>query len=365
MGPGDYLTIDETLYPTRGAFAFRQYNPNKPAKYGVLFRSLNAVRFPYTYMSIPYAGKPVETPNEYYVKGPENVVKTLIDKLGNYVDTRGCNISYDRYYTSLPLAKYFWDKNVSTIGTVKHNRKGFKGMGSTSEREDKSTIFYMNADNENIHLTSYVTATKNNKSQTLKNILVLSTHSKVIYGVTKDDKKKKPATIKLYDLTKGGTDSFDLRIATFSVKMKSKRWPMAPCAYLLDTARVNCQTIHALNNGCNPRSGESFERAFELAEELIVPYVRTRYVNTSRYLRDSLVEDMAKVIGVERGRPTDNRQSSSNSCTQCYSCKIACKQQKYPGSMRPRRSKNRCDTCKKPVCTNHMTTRCLQCKINK
>ena len=34
------LAIDETLHPYRGHTGFKQYNPNKPAKYGLLYRSL-------------------------------------------------------------------------------------------------------------------------------------------------------------------------------------------------------------------------------------------------------------------------------------------------------------------------------------
>ena len=41
----------------RHQIAFRQYNPNKPHKYGVLLKSMNDARFPYTYKALPYAAK--------------------------------------------------------------------------------------------------------------------------------------------------------------------------------------------------------------------------------------------------------------------------------------------------------------------
>ena len=34
--PSSYLAIDETLYPYRGQIGFKQYNPSKRAKYGLL-----------------------------------------------------------------------------------------------------------------------------------------------------------------------------------------------------------------------------------------------------------------------------------------------------------------------------------------
>ena len=70
--PSSYLAVDETLYPYRGGIGFKQYNPSKPAKYGLLYHSLCDATVPYTYFSFPSAGK-VEVLNKenpatsYYV----------------------------------------------------------------------------------------------------------------------------------------------------------------------------------------------------------------------------------------------------------------------------------------------------------
>ena len=47
--PSLYLSIDETLYPMSHQVAFRQYNPLKPHRYGLLLKSLNRASFLYTY----------------------------------------------------------------------------------------------------------------------------------------------------------------------------------------------------------------------------------------------------------------------------------------------------------------------------
>ena len=69
--PSPLLAIDETLYPYCGHIGFKQYNPNKPTKYGLLYRSLCDSLIPYTYYSLPpYAGKQekVEGPAaKYYI----------------------------------------------------------------------------------------------------------------------------------------------------------------------------------------------------------------------------------------------------------------------------------------------------------
>ena len=50
-------SIDETLYPTRGQISNKKYNPKKPAKYGISFKSLGSVKVPYDHSIIVAAGK--------------------------------------------------------------------------------------------------------------------------------------------------------------------------------------------------------------------------------------------------------------------------------------------------------------------
>ena len=56
LAPGDYLSLDKTLYPMRTKISFKQFNPSKPAKKVrsfKLFKSVNAARYPYTFI-YPY-----------------------------------------------------------------------------------------------------------------------------------------------------------------------------------------------------------------------------------------------------------------------------------------------------------------------
>ena len=76
--PEDYITLDETLYPMRTQVNFKQYNPDKPAKYGILFKSLNSARYPYPYQSRVYCGKPEEQTGEFYVQGTINFFYYLL-----------------------------------------------------------------------------------------------------------------------------------------------------------------------------------------------------------------------------------------------------------------------------------------------
>ena len=69
--PSECLAIDETLYAYRGMVKLKQYNPNKPTKHGLLYQSISNSVVPYTYFTLPYAGKPEMEGSEFYVTGTD------------------------------------------------------------------------------------------------------------------------------------------------------------------------------------------------------------------------------------------------------------------------------------------------------
>ena len=98
---------------------------------------------------------------------------------------KGTNISKDRYYTSIPLAEWLYDKNITCIGTLNPNRKGLpKEIKETKGREENNWIF-CNSDKGEVTLNSCVVKTK---SSGMRNVLLLQTINTAHY-VTQDDKK--------------------------------------------------------------------------------------------------------------------------------------------------------------------------------
>ena len=81
------------------------------------------------------------------------------------------NISMDLYYTSIPLADWPYDKNITCIGTLNSNRKGLpKEIKETKGREENSWIS-CKSDKGEVTLNSHVVnvATANYKSSQLCN----------------------------------------------------------------------------------------------------------------------------------------------------------------------------------------------------
>ena len=275
VNPGDFVTIDECLYACRNQIGFKTFNPNKPSKYGINIKCLNEVSFPYTYRSEVFAGKPDNLVGaQYYTPTTQGVTVRLLEKVG-WRKLQGSNLTTDNLYTSIPLAQLLLEKGVSLLGTMRSNRKGLtKDITDTKNREENSSVVWHENSKDKIQLISYVV---NTKSKGKKNIVVLSTVPNLAtLGQTKDDHKEKPAAIKVYDFSKGGTDIMDQRMGSFTTSTKSNRWPLKMLSYLLDVSRVNAQTVSSLNSSQDPRTTDSFRFGWDLAMSLVKPQMIIR-----------------------------------------------------------------------------------------
>ena len=85
----------------RQQISFCQYNPNKPHRSGLLFKSLNDARFPYTYKDVLYAAKPKAGDGPYYLKSTIDYIKYLVTEMEADQPIAGRNISTNHPYTSI------------------------------------------------------------------------------------------------------------------------------------------------------------------------------------------------------------------------------------------------------------------------
>ena len=126
-----YLAVEETLYPYRGRIGLKQYNPSKPAKYALLYRLICDATVPYTYFPLPYAGKPEVLDRENpvtscYVTETDEYTKYLVNGISTVANMSGCNISMDRYFTSVPLAQWCLERNITIVVPCGSIRKVFQ-----------------------------------------------------------------------------------------------------------------------------------------------------------------------------------------------------------------------------------------------
>ena len=62
--------------------------------------------------------KPTSENGPYYIEGKENHLKYLVNETKRNVSLKGRNISTDRLYTSIALANWFLENNITTVETL-------------------------------------------------------------------------------------------------------------------------------------------------------------------------------------------------------------------------------------------------------
>ena len=358
--PSEFLCIDETLYPMRNQVSIKQFNKNKPAKYGLLFRSLNDSRFPYTYNSIVYAGKPESGTGPYYLSGINEYVQKLVDGVSSVLPLQGRNITTDRLYTSISMANWLLNKKGMTmVGTIQANRIGVPAqLKDPINRKDFSNTIHYEKEAKDLVICSY---TVNPKSSTKKNCLLLSS-MRPLMGITSDDKKQKPALFKLYDFTKGGTDVVDQRIGYYTTKAKSHRWSITAFYYMLDTARVNAQTIYSLKKKKDPRKSNSFDIGFELVMSLVLPHMARR---PYRGLRSSIIKKIELFIPKEPSETHPGEQLRNKKGIKRKLCETCLKSIQGEGYTEKKAALPRnfcqCQRCGEGCCPKHQVHVCQNC----
>ena len=134
---------------------------------------------------MPYTRKTVEV-TESYIKDTLTLVERIVEGFEQHgYSLKGTNIPMEHYYTSILLAEWLYDKNITCIGTLNSNRKGLpKKIKETKDREENSWIS-CKSDKGEVTLNLYVVKTK---SSGMRNVLLLQTTNPAHY-VTQDDKK--------------------------------------------------------------------------------------------------------------------------------------------------------------------------------
>lgn len=204
---------------------------------------------------------------------------------------------------------------------------------------------------------SYVVKTSTGK----KNVLMLTT-TEPILGITRDDKRDKLGTYKLYDFTKGGTDIVDQRMGFLTCKTKSRKWTMVAFAYVLDMARVNSATIHALNKNEDPQKGDSFKFGFDLVMQLVKPFIEQRSTQRLSWLIKSKI---SLILGRQpQPQPINNElgPSMSEKRGRCVACLKGILGENYL-NRRKHISSNRsiCQVCGNYTCKEHLVQKCETC----
>ena len=89
----------------------------------------------------------------------------------------------------------------------------------------------------------------------------------------------------------------DQRQGTYTTNAKSSKWSHTGLSYILDTLRVNCQTVEALNNGVDPRKSDSYKSGIHMATDLVTPHIKRRSKKSN--LPKTVTHKMSIFLGEE------------------------------------------------------------------
>ena len=134
--PSEYFLIDKARYAMPQQTGFRQYNLNKPAKYGLLNTSLNDARFPFTYQVIPYCENPVDGNGLHYLNATEDYVKHLVVLMPESF-VKGKNISMNRLCTSISTSNWLLIQNITSVATPVSNCVGLSNKVKDAKNRDE------------------------------------------------------------------------------------------------------------------------------------------------------------------------------------------------------------------------------------
>lgn len=344
--PTEKLTIDEQLYPYRGRTKFTQYMPSKPAKYGIKVWWVCDAENGFPLKGIIYTGKIGNTRD---VNQGERVVKELaIAYKGS-----GRNISMDRFFTTLPLAKFLLTWNLTVVGTLKKNKPYIpQEMKASKTRGLLSTVFGFH---EKVTMCSYVP--KKNKA-----VILLSTmHDD---DTISDAIHQKPEMILFYNKTKAGVDTMDQMCSRYTSQRRTCRWPLAFFFNILDIGSLAAYLIYYENNKMIPKKTTQRKTfLLQLADELAMPIIEDRSANQQIMRHESskiaINSFFARPITAVQVPADNNPRDTTGRKVVVGSCYI-CSNQPIRKQRKTRKS---CSQCQKPVCDEHTAkvTKCLEC----
>ncbi|UYV65334.1 hypothetical protein LAZ67_3003981 [Cordylochernes scorpioides] len=267
--PGEYLTVDENIIPFKGRCSFKQYLPNKPAKYVIKTYVLCCSRKSYVVNLEIYAGKQPEGP--YQISNSPNNTFTF------NLRVKTQHIS-DNWYTSYPLAVALLnDHKLTFVEPLKKNKKEIlPEFMPNRARQVFSSIFGFQ---KNVSLVSYVP--KRGKS-----VILLSTIHSTATIDEMTNEKKMPEMITFYKMTKG-VDLLDQKTSLYSVGRRTKKWPL--CIYFFELLNISGVNSELLLDGNQPQNiykrRKDFLKALSLELVTEYHYIRSTTKSFSKPLR--------------------------------------------------------------------------------
>ena len=254
--PSQDICIDESLLKSRSRLVFKQFNPNKRARFGIKFYKLcqsTGLATGYVRSFKIYTGQDNEAGN--LPAGTKVVMKLMELLLG-----QGYNVFLDNWYTSPDLFVRLPKEKINAYGTVRLYHKNIPRDIGTEKRNKGDISVRSSAQN----IMALIWKDK-------KDVKMLSTmHNSEIIKTDKKDKNGnpifKPKCVLDYNKGMGGVDRSDQVSATYRSTRKYVKWYKKAFFYILDMSSKNAFALHKILGGTK----SFYEFKLSLVEEIIM-----------------------------------------------------------------------------------------------
>ena len=231
---------------------------------------------------------------------------------------KGINISMNRLYLSISTTNWLLKNEITVVGTLVTNRIGLPDdLKDVKQRGEFESTMHWEKTEGDLSLCTYTTKSK---SKGKNNVLVLLT-MRPLMGITRNNGKHKPAIIKFYDFTKGGTDVMDQKTSKYFCKSLTHCWTMIHFFFLMDTIRCNAMVLDAIKHKKLLRKSNSFDIGWELVTALVRPFMAARpTVGLGQALKNKIATFVQKNSDGPAPRPANSFSRYSERKQRCSIC---------------------------------------------
>ena len=412
---GAFVSFDEATFSSRSTYLpARQYNPMKPAKFGLKLFMLCCAVIGYCYSFELYQGKqrpttanetvdtePSETEQQVAAAHNEDPVSRLDDTLtGPAALLRNCawmhgthrTVFCDRFYTTVGLFLKLKSLGINAVGTIMSNRRGFSNLVKFTTAETKSldrgSLKMAKANIEGTDDQILSIGWLDTKPVYMIAVGIASVGDNVVRRLRGNKIKVLTACrpLTLYHKYMGGVDTHDyMRMGSYSLQKSyhMNYWPKTMFLGILDLVLVNIYILWKLVHFGKPEMKTREDFYHTLAEEMFFykgfdDIVRTR--NHAKAMQTP--SPAAKKAKDKAGSGRDLRPSEypghefatllakTKSKTRLKAKQIALEEYKYGNGGRDSRfrhcyvcsrlssqrylTKYYCSCCRAPICSTKM-----------
>ena len=292
---GAFIAFDEATFSSRSNYLpGRQYNPMKPAKFGLKLFMLCCAVIGYCHSFELYQGKKRPNNNdeqtEIATAGDDDKDEAPVTRLDDTMTgpaalLRNCSwmhgshrtVFCDRFYTTVNLFVKLKSLGINAVGTIMSNRKGFSNLVKFSSAEanslERGSLKMAKAIIEGTNDSILSLGWLDTKPVYLIAVGIASAGDHVVRrlrgGVTKVLTGCRPLT--LYHKYMGGVDTHDyMRMGSYSLQKSyhMKYWPKTMFLAMLDLVLVNMYIMWKLVHLGKPTMKSREEFYSTMAQEM-------------------------------------------------------------------------------------------------